>query len=44
MHSIIRCQIQLLIKRCELILAKGDLTLQQNSHIENALFYLRQLL
>ena len=44
MHSIIRLQIQLVVQKCELILAKGDLDPEETSNIENVLFYLRKLL
>lgn len=44
MHAIIRSQIQTLVQRCEIILAKGDLTQNEIKNVENALFYLRNLL
>ena len=43
MHPIIKSQIQLLIQKCEVILATGDLDDEEKSKLENSLFYLRSL-
>ena len=43
MHPIIKSQIQLLIQKCEVILAKGDLDEDEKSKLENSLFFLRCL-
>jgi hypothetical protein len=44
MHALIRSQIQLLVALCEVILAKGELTQIETENVQNALFYLRNLL